>query len=123
MDLDHLNESINEDWNSAITFCGPRPQPGYSVGFGGSAFTDKQLEKLTPFVGEIADSCTSYFMGTSRMYFPFLSAVALNIADRQNAHSMALAVRGVVELYKAVKREKELHREILALRSRMITNH
>ena len=27
---------------------------------------------------------------------------------------MTYAVRGVVELYRAVKREKELHREILA---------
>ena len=33
--------------------------------------------------------------------------------DRQNAHSMTLAVRGVVELFKLVKREKELDREIL----------
>lgn len=39
---------------------------------------------------------------------------ALDIANRQNAHSMTIAVRGVVELYKAVEREKELHREILA---------
>lgn len=37
----------------------------------------------------------------------------LNIADRQNAHSMTVAVKGVVELYRAVEREKELHREIL----------
>jgi hypothetical protein len=54
------------------------------------------------------------------MYFPFLTcevkcgAAALDVADRQNAHSTTVAVRGVVELYKAVKREKELHREILA---------
>lgn len=54
------------------------------------------------------------------MYFPFFTcevkcgAAALDIADRQNAHSMTVAVRGVVELYRAVKREKELHREILA---------
>ena len=41
-------------------------------------------------------------------------AAALDIADRQNAHSMTLAVRGVVELFRLVKREKELHREILA---------
>ena len=41
-------------------------------------------------------------------------AAALDIADRQNAYSMTLAIRGVVELYRAVKREKELHREILA---------
>jgi hypothetical protein len=49
------------------------------------------------------------------MYFLFLTcevkcgAAALNVADQQNAHSMTLAVRGVVELFKLVKREKELH--------------
>jgi hypothetical protein len=54
------------------------------------------------------------------MYFPFLTcevkcgAAALDIADRQNAHSMTMAVRGVVELFRLVKREKELYREILA---------
>jgi hypothetical protein len=54
------------------------------------------------------------------MYFLFLtcevkcSAAALDVADRQNAHSMTLAVRGVVELFRLVGREKELHREILA---------
>lgn len=54
------------------------------------------------------------------MYFPFLTcevkcgAAALDVADRQNAHSMTLAVRGIVELFRLVKREKELHREILA---------
>ena len=54
------------------------------------------------------------------MYFPFFTcevkcgAAALDIADRQNAHSMTIAVRGIVELYRAVKREKELNREILA---------
>ncbi|KAK5332193.1 hypothetical protein LTR98_011666, partial [Exophiala xenobiotica] len=59
-------------------------------------------------------------MGTWYMYFPFFSsevkcgAAALDVADRQNAHSMTLAVRGVVELFRLVKREQELHREILA---------
>ncbi|KAH7630644.1 hypothetical protein B0T09DRAFT_356872 [Sordaria sp. MPI-SDFR-AT-0083] len=39
------------------------------------------------------------------MYFPFLTcevncgAAALAIADRQNAHSMTLAVRAIVELF------------------------
>ncbi|KKZ62131.1 hypothetical protein EMCG_03375 [[Emmonsia] crescens] len=55
------------------------------------------------------------------MYFPFLTAevkcgnTALDIADRQNAHSMALSARGVVKLFRLVKREKELHHQILAL--------
>ena len=58
-------------------------------------------------------------MGTYYMYFPFLiyeskcGVGALDVADRQNAHSMALVVRGVVELFRLVYREKELHREIL----------
>lgn len=90
------------------------------MGFSRSALTDKQLENLKPFVGEIGDGCTSFFMGTWYMYFPFLTcevkcgAAALDIADRQNAHSMTIAVRAVVELFRYVKREKELDREILA---------
>jgi hypothetical protein len=118
--LKPLNESVNEGWNCAESFYGPRLQPDYSVGFGRSAFTDDQLKKLKPFVGEVPDTFTSYFMATWQMYFPFLTcevkcgATALDIADRQNAHSMTLAVRGTVELFRLVKREKELHQEILA---------
>lgn len=99
--LEHLTESVNEGWNSAIPVYGPRPQPDYSMGFSRSAFTDEQLEKLMPFVGEIGDSCTSFVMGTWYMYFLFLTcevkcgASALDIADRQNAHSMTIAVRAV----------------------------
>lgn len=82
------------------------------------SFTDEQLHKLDPLVGSVFD--TSFFVATYRMYFPFLTcevkcgAAALDIADRQNAHSMTIAVRSVIELYRAVKREKELDREILA---------
>ncbi len=59
-------------------------------------------------------------MGTYYMYFPFptcevkCGGAALDVADRQNAHSMTIAVRGVVEPFRLVKRENELHREILA---------
>ena len=59
-------------------------------------------------------------MATWQMHLPFLTcevkcgAAALDIADRQNAHSMTLAVRGIVELFRLVKREKELHRQIIA---------
>ncbi|KAK0302016.1 hypothetical protein LTR82_018030 [Friedmanniomyces endolithicus] len=118
--LERLTESVDEGWNSAIPIYGPRPQSDYSVGFGRSAFTDDQLEKLKPFVGDIDETCTSYFMATWRMYFPFLTcevkcgAAALDIADRQNAHSMTIAVRAVVELFRYVKREKEIDQEILA---------
>lgn len=116
--LNCLVESNNQGWNNSIPFCGPRPQPDYSVGFDQSAFTGEQLERLEPFIGDWRD--ISSFMATSDMHFPFLTCevksngVPLDIANRQNAHSMTLAVRGVVELYRRVGRERELHREILA---------
>ncbi|KAL8969018.1 MAG: hypothetical protein Q9183_002194 [Haloplaca sp. 2 TL-2023] len=119
--LNHLYESVNEGWNSAIPFHGTRPQPDYSVGFSRSAFTEQQLKKLEPFIGEIGSKITTYFMATTRMLFPFLTcevkcdATALDIADRQNAHSTTIAVRGIVALYKAVGREEELQRDILAI--------
>ncbi|KAJ9624560.1 hypothetical protein H2203_005295 [Taxawa tesnikishii (nom. ined.)] len=118
VDLQQLVESTNEGWHNAIPVTLPRPQPDYAVGFKREAFTDEQLRRLQPFVGELTD--TSYFMATYYMYFPFLTsevkcgAAALDVADRQNAHSMTLAVRGVVELFRLAKREKEVDREILA---------
>jgi hypothetical protein len=116
--LEHLIDSVNEGWNNSIPATKPRPQPDFSVGFRRSAFTDDQLKRLEPFVGGFNE--TSFYMATWQMYFPFLTcelkcgAVGLDIADRQNAHSMTLAVRGVVELFRYVKREKEIHQEILA---------
>jgi hypothetical protein len=120
--LNHLYETTNEGWNSALSFPfhKTRPQPDYSVGFGRSAFTQEQLSKLKPFVGEPGSKVLTHFMATTRMYFPFLTcevkcgAAALDVADRQNAHSMTVAVRALVELFRFVGREKELHREILA---------
>ena len=113
-----LTESVNEGWNNSIPLTTTRPQPDYAVGFRREAFTEEQLKKLQPFVGELTDQ--SFFMGTYYLYFPFLTcevkcgAAALDVADRQNAHSMTLAVRAVVELFRLAKREKELNREILA---------
>ncbi|KAI9744261.1 MAG: hypothetical protein M1818_002413 [Claussenomyces sp. TS43310] len=120
--LNYLFECVNEGWNTAIPFHGARPQPDYSIGFGPSAFTKQQLSRLEPLVGNILydSKLTTFFMATSRMYFPFLTcevncgAAALDVADRQNAHSMTIAVRSIIELYRAVKREKEIDGEILA---------
>lgn len=119
-ELDCLIESINEGWNNSIPLTGTRPQPDYSVGFRREAFTVEQLEKLEPFIGNFLGGDQSFFMATYMMYFPFLmcevkcGAAALDIADRQNAHSATLAVRGVVELFRLVKRQNELNRQILA---------
>ncbi|EHK24854.1 uncharacterized protein TRIVIDRAFT_61612 [Trichoderma virens Gv29-8] len=115
-----LIEILNEGWNNSVPLTGARPQPDYSVGFWREAFTATQLNKLSPFIGDFIAGDLSYFMATYSLYFPFLAcevkcgAAALDIADRQNAHSMTLAVRGVVELFYLVGRENEIDRQILA---------
>lgn len=116
--LEHLIEGVNEGWSGNIPIEGPRPQPDYSVGFRRSAFTDEQLKKLDPLIGSVFEN--SLFVATYRIYFPFFTcevkcgASALDIADRQNAHSMTVAVRALIVLFRSVRREKELNREILA---------
>ncbi|KAH8756119.1 hypothetical protein F5883DRAFT_430065 [Diaporthe sp. PMI_573] len=69
--LDTLIESVNEGWNNSIPLTGTRPQPEYSVGFKREAFTDEQLAKLSPFIGDFIAGDQSFFMATYYMYFPF----------------------------------------------------
>lgn len=115
--LRYLVESVNEGWNNSVPLTVPCPQPDYSVGFKREAFSDEQLAKLSSFIGDSIAGDQSFFMATSYMYFPFLTcevkcgAEALDVADRQNAHSMTLAVRAVTELFRAVNREAEVHRQ------------
>lgn len=90
------------------------------MGFKRDAFTQEQLDKLAPFIGHFLAGNQSFFMTTSYMYLPFLTcevkcgAAALDIADRENAHSMTLAMRAVIELFRLVTRETEINRKILA---------
>lgn len=119
-ELEILVESVNEGWNNSVPLTATRPQPDYAVGFNREAFTKDRLERLAPFIGDFLFGDQSYFMATYYMYFPFFTsevkcgAAALDIADRQNAHSMTLAVRAIVELFRLVKCEKDVDREILA---------
>lgn len=117
--LPHLIENVDEGWIKSIPLVkGPRPQPHFSVGFKSSAFTSDQLQKLKPYVDDW--QITSRIVVTDKMYFPFLTSKvkcgneALNIADRQNVHSVSVAANAVVELYKAMSRQKKLHRKILS---------
>lgn len=119
-DLSNLIEGVSDGWNTAIPLVGTRPQPDYSVGFARTAFSTHQLKLLEPYLGPLKKYWLSYFMGPWYMHFPFLTSevkcgsAALEVADRQNAHSMTLAVRAVVNLYREVGRIAELNREILA---------
>ncbi len=116
--FEHLIETVDEGWIKSIPLIkGPRPQPDFAVGLKSSAFTSEQLKKLYPSIGDW--QTTSRLVATDEMYFPFLTAEvkcgneALNIADRQNAHSAAVAANAVVELYRLVSRQDELNQKIL----------
>lgn len=117
-----LVESIDEGWDSSIPITKPRPQPDYTVGFQRMTFFTEQLNKLQLVGGDFLDpKFNSYFTATFYMYFPFLTCEvacsaggSLHTADMQNIHSATIAVRGVVELFRLVKRDKEIDREILA---------
>ena len=60
--LDIMVESVNEGWNNSIPLTGTRPQPDYSIGFQREAFTDGQLAKLSPFIGDFIAGDLSYFI-------------------------------------------------------------
>ena len=115
---EHLIESINEGWNLADSITQVRPQPDYSVGFGRKAFTEARLSKLRPYLGDSRTE-VSRLRATWYMYFPFLScevkcgAGVLDVADRQNAHSMSIAARAVVDIYQLAGKEQTINRKIL----------
>ncbi|KAK4168774.1 hypothetical protein QBC43DRAFT_296776 [Cladorrhinum sp. PSN259] len=68
-----LVESVNEGWNNSNPLTSTRPQPDYSVEFRRDAFTEDQLAKLSPFIGDFITGDQSFFMATYYMYFPFLT--------------------------------------------------
>jgi len=119
-----LRETVNACWVLSITFIkppgsrpGPRPQPDFGLGFKRDAFSREQIQKLQPFIGDLLTDST-LIAETYNMYLPFFSAevkcgaAALDIADRQNAHTQSVILRGLYTLFRLVGREKELHREI-----------
>lgn len=116
--LESMIDHVNQKWYGCIPMVtGPVPQPDYSAGCKQSVFTKDQLLKLEPFVKGWKGTP---FLATAWMFFPFLTLEVkcgnegLNIADRHNAHSSAVAVKQVVDLYRAVSRQKDLNRKILA---------
>ncbi len=90
----------------------------YSVEFRRSAFINEQLKKLDSLIDNVFENFL--FIAIYRMYFSFFTCemkcdvATLDIVDCQNAHSMIVVVKALVQLYKAVKCEKELHQKILA---------
>ena len=109
-DLEGLAQSYNKRWTHAQPLAGYQPQPDLSVGLGHRAFTSPQLRKLHRL----------RLSATDGLYFPFLVVEvkchrgSLEDADCQGVHGASVAANTLVQLYRAISRQHELHREILA---------
>ncbi|KIW13813.1 hypothetical protein PV08_06593 [Exophiala spinifera] len=109
-----LIEGHNDPWVKGISFYGPRPQPDRTYGFKWSNFTELQRRKLGIEPWE-----KSYYTAREDIYFPFLTSEVkcgkqgLDLADRPNAHSMTVALRGVVDVFRKANRASEVHRRAL----------
>ncbi|KAF2690853.1 hypothetical protein K458DRAFT_438621 [Lentithecium fluviatile CBS 122367] len=125
-----LRETTNACWVNSEPFLqfpsssaaaassrGPRPQPDYGLGFERDAFSTERLQKLQPYLGDLLKD-SSVIAATYQMYLPFLTSEVkcgdggLDVADRQNANSQSIILRGLYSLFRLVNREKELDREI-----------
>ncbi|CAD6445332.1 f34d83fd-8cf3-4a2e-a3b8-f2f4907736ab [Sclerotinia trifoliorum] len=117
--LDPLIQSFDEAWNNCKKITQTYPKPDSAIGFKKTALSASQTEKILPYLGNVDSK--SDFRTTFYMLFAFLTFevkrgnVALHIADRQNAHSMAVSVRGLVALFRLMGREQELHGKILTI--------
>jgi hypothetical protein len=115
--LQYTTETANELWSRCIRISNTCPKPDFSAGFNPSAFNKTQLDKLSAL---IENPNGSLVQATPSMYFPFFVCevkscnIPLIIADRQNAHSMFIAARAVVQLFKAAGCESEVNRKILS---------
>ncbi|KAL6240884.1 hypothetical protein RBB50_012143 [Rhinocladiella similis] len=97
-EFDGLIEGHNDLWVKAIPFYGPRPQPDHTYGFKWSNFTEIQRRKLNIEPTENEVKCGKQ---------------GLDLADRPNTHSMTIALRGIVDIYRKANRSSEVHRRAL----------
>ncbi|TFB03513.1 hypothetical protein CCMA1212_004558 [Trichoderma ghanense] len=113
--LGFLCESTDEVWSNSQPVVRIQPQPSYAIGFSAEAFSEEHFGKAIDFFNDLYAAKTSPMKVTADMFFPCFSLEIGPIAlgERQNAHSMTIGMRGVVELFRGVSREGEVHRQIL----------
>ncbi|OKL55239.1 hypothetical protein UA08_09490 [Talaromyces atroroseus] len=113
-DLKDVIDGYNDPWLKTEPIYGPKPQPDHARGLKWSTFSESQRRKLG-----IKPDEKSLYAVREDMYFPYLTAEikcgnqALEFADRQNMHSMCVALRAVVSLAQAAGRLEEVHQRLL----------
>jgi hypothetical protein len=112
--LRHVVDGYNDLWTNAEPICGPRPTPDHARGLDWTFFSQSQYRKL-----RINPNGPSPYTMRDDMWFPYLTAEVkcvlqdLEVAKRQNMHSMCIASRALVSLSQAAGQPEKLHRRIL----------
>ena len=112
--LKDVIDGYNDQWLKTQPIYGPKPQPDHARGLKWSTFSEIQRRKLG-----IKPDEKSPYTAREDMYFPYLTGEikcgnqALELADRQNMHSMCIALRALVSLSQAAGCTEEVHRRIL----------
>jgi hypothetical protein len=112
--LENVIDGYNDPWLKTEPIHGPKPQPDHAWGLKWSAFSEPQQLKLG-----IKPDAKSMYAVRDDMYFPYFAAEvkcgnqAMDFADRQNMHSMCIALRAVVTLARAAGCLEQVNRRIL----------
>ncbi|OOF90713.1 hypothetical protein ASPCADRAFT_156409 [Aspergillus carbonarius ITEM 5010] len=112
--LQHVIDGYNDLWMKTEPIYGSKPQPDHTRSLKWSTFDETQRQKLGVRPNE-----KSVYTAREEMYFPYLTGEvkcglqALEIADRQNFHSMCVALRGLVHLARTAGCVEAVHRRIL----------
>ncbi|MCJ1449473.1 MAG: hypothetical protein MMC23_009993 [Stictis urceolatum] len=99
---DWIGDEIGAEWSECATIGIIRPKPDYTAGLQRKAFTKDEIQMLRNYASPLRP-----FLFTPELSFPFLICEVkngykgLNKAHRQNIHSASIAVRAIIELYKA----------------------
>ncbi|KAK8223216.1 hypothetical protein HDK90DRAFT_114762 [Phyllosticta capitalensis] len=113
-DPECLVETVDVPWTTCVSLCEFIPRPRYTVAYHWKALGMDRLALLDP------KSPENPFRVSPALHFPFLSCEVTSrteedklSAHRCNGHSAAIAMKGVVELFRRAKRGDELHREVI----------
>ena len=109
-------------WHQARSIFGPLPCPTYTCGISKAAFDPCQIDSLKGFFDEAQAYNTRRWGGicaTSKCLFPFLTVEAgledLERLQRKNAHSMGIALNGVISLFETAEMTNAVEGNIIAI--------
>ncbi|KAI9830320.1 MAG: hypothetical protein M1826_004931 [Phylliscum demangeonii] len=100
--VEYIREELDALWIKCATMGSTTPKPDYTAGLSHHAFSSGEVDKLHNY-----SSSEKPFFFTANFCFPFLICEAkpglsgMAKADFQNIHSGSIAVRAILELYKA----------------------